>query len=161
MQIEPKKAVYIDYTLTNDAGDVLDSSEGQAPLAYLHGFNNIIPGLESALEGKKVGDELDVQVEAKDAYGDYSIELVQIVPRSAFQGVDKIEPGMQFHASAPDGGVQVVVVREVDDENVTVDGNHPLAGQRLNFKVTVKDIREATEEELSHGHIHGEGGHQH
>ena len=161
MQIEPKKAVYIDYTLTNDAGDVLDSSEGQAPLAYLQGFSNIVPGLENALEGKKVGDELEVQVEAKDAYGDYSVELVQIVPRSAFQGVDKIEAGMQFHASAPDGGVQVVVVREVDDENVTVDGNHPLAGQRLNFKVKVMDVRDATEEELSHGHIHGEGGHQH
>lgn len=161
MQIEPKKAVYIDYTLTNDAGDVVDSSDGQAPLAYLHGFKNIIPGLENALEGKKVGDELEVQVEAKDAYGDYSVEMVQIVPRSAFQGVDKIEPGMQFHASAPDGGVQVVVVREVDDENVTVDGNHPLAGQRLNFKVKVVDVRDATEEELSHGHIHGEGGHQH
>lgn len=161
MQIEPKKAVYIDYTLTNEAGDVLDSSEGHSPLAYLHGFNNIIPGLESALLGKKVGDTFDVTVEPKDAYGDYSVELVAEVPRSAFQGVDKLEPGMQFHASAPDGGVQVVVVRDIDGDNVTVDGNHPLAGQRLNFKVKVMDIRDATEEELAHGHIHGEGGHQH
>ena len=161
MQIEPKKAVYIEYTLTNDAGDVLDSSEGHPPLAYLHGFNNIIPGLESALVGQKAGDELDVQVEPKDGYGEYSVDLVAVVPRSAFQGVEQLEPGMQFHASAPDGGMQVVVIRDIEGDDVTVDGNHPLAGQRLNFKVKVADVREATAEELEHGHIHGEGGHQH
>lgn len=161
MQIEPKKAVYIDYTLTNEAGDVIDSSEGHSPLAYLHGFHNIIPGLESALEGKKVNDELEVTVEPQDGYGDYSVELVAVVPRSAFQGVEQLEPGMQFHASAPDGGTQVVVVRSVEGDDVTVDGNHPLAGQRLNFKVKVVDVREATDEELAHGHIHGEGGHHH
>lgn len=161
MQIEPKKAVYIDYTLTNETGDVIDSSEGHSPLAYLHGFHNIIPGLENALEGKKVGDELEVTVEPKDGYGDYSVELVAVVPRSAFQGVEQLEPGMQFHASAPDGGTQVVVVRSVEGDDVTVDGNHPLAGQRLNFKVKVVDVRNATEEELAHSHIHGEGGHHH
>jgi len=161
MQIEPKKAVYIDYTLTNEAGDVIDSSEGQPPLAYLHGYNNIIPGLERALEGKKAGDELDVTVEPQDGYGEYSVELVAVVPRSAFQGVDQLEAGMQFHASAPDGGTQVVVVRSVEGDDVTVDGNHPLAGQRLNFKVKVADVRDATAEEIAHGHIHGEGGHHH
>lgn len=161
MQIEPKKAVYIDYTLTNDAGDVLDSSEGHSPLAYLQGFNNIIPGLERALEGKTVGDELDVVVEPKDAYGEYSAELVAVVPRNAFQGVDNLEVGMQFHASAPDGSMQVVAIRGVEGDEVTVDGNHPLAGQRLTFKVKVVNVREATAEELEHGHIHGEGGHQH
>lgn len=161
MQIAPNKAVYIDYTLTNDAGEKLDSSEGSSPLAYLHGFNNIISGLEQALQGKKAGDELDVTVEAKDGYGDYSVEQVSIVPRSAFQGVEKLEPGMQFHASSPTGGMQVVVIRDIDGDDVTVDGNHPLAGQRLHFKVKVVDVRDATQEEIEHGHIHGEGGHHH
>lgn len=161
MQIEPKKAVYIDYTLTNDEGDVIDSSTEHAPLAYLHGYHNIIPGLEKALEGKKAGDELEVTIEPQDGYGEYSAELVAVVPRSAFQGVEKLEPGMQFHASAPNGGTQVVVIRTIEGDNVTVDGNHPLAGQRLNFKVKVADVREATEEELAHGHIHGAGGHHH
>ena len=96
MQIEPKKAVYIDYTLTNDAGDVIDSSTEHAPLAYLHGYHNIIPGLEKALEGKKAGDELEVTIEPHDGYGEYSAELVAVVPRRAFQGVEKLEPGLQF-----------------------------------------------------------------
>lgn len=161
MQIAPKTAVYIDYTLKNDVGDVLDSSEGHAPLAYLQGFGNIIPGLEKALEGKSVGDELEVSIEPQDAYGDYSAELVAVVPRTAFQGVEQLEPGMQFHASSPTGGMQVVTIRDVEGDDVTVDGNHPLAGQRLHFKVKVINVREPSAEELEHGHIHGEGGHQH
>lgn len=161
MQIADKKVVAIDYTLRDDEGTVLDSSEGAQPLAYLHGAANIIPGLENALLGKQANDELDVSVEPEDAYGEYSLELVATLNRSMFQGVDELAPGMQFHASAPDGGMQVVTVRDVDGDDVTVDGNHPLAGQRLHFKVKVISVREATAEELEHGHAHGEGGHHH
>lgn len=161
MQIADKTVVAIDYTLSNDEGEVLDSSEGAQPLAYLHGAANIIPGLEQALTGKSAGDELEVSVEPELAYGEYSLELVATLNRSMFEGVDELLPGMQFHASAPDGGMQIVTIRDVDGDDVTVDGNHPLAGQRLNFKVKVVSVREATGEELEHGHAHGEGGHQH
>ena len=161
MTIAANKAVSIDYTLTNDAGEVIDSSAGGAPLVYLQGAGNIIPGLEKALEGKAVGDELTVAVEPEDAYGEYAAELVSTLSRSMFEGVDELEVGMQFHASAPDGQMQIVTIRELDGDDVIVDGNHPLAGQRLNFKVKVVNVRDASEEEVAHGHIHGEGGHHH
>ena len=161
MTIAANKAVSIEYTLTNDDGDVIDSSAGGAPLVYLQGAGNIIPGLEKALIGKAVGDELDVSVEPEDAYGEYSAELVSTLSASMFEGVDQLEVGMQFHASAPDGQMQIVTIRDLDGDDVTVDGNHPLAGQRLNFKVKVVAIRDASEEEIAHGHVHGEGGHQH
>ncbi len=161
MQIAENAVVAIDYTLRNDEGEILDSSEGAQPLAYLHGAANIIPGLEQALAGKCAGDALDVSIEPEDAYGEYSVELVATLNRSMFEGVDELQPGMQFHASAPDGGMQVVTIRDVDGDQVTVDGNHQLAGQRLTFQVKVVSVRAATEEELAHGHAHGEGGHHH
>ena len=161
MLIAANKAVSIDYTLKNDAGEILDSSQGGAPLVYLHGAGNIIGGLEKALEGKSVGDELNVSVEPADAYGEYSAELVANLNRSMFGGVDELGVGMQFHASGPDGSMQIVTIRDIDGDDVTVDGNHPLAGQRLNFEVKVVDIRDASAEEVAHGHIHGEGGHHH
>ncbi|WXL24918.1 peptidylprolyl isomerase [Ectopseudomonas mendocina] len=161
MLIAANKAVSIDYTLTNDAGEVIDSSEGAAPLVYLHGASNIIRGLEKALEGKQAGDELTVAVEPEEAYGEFSPELVATLNRSMFEGVDELEVGMQFHASAPDGGMQIVTIRELDGDDVIVDGNHPLAGQRLHFKVKVVNVRDASDEEVAHGHIHGEGGHHH
>ena len=161
MQIAANKAVSIDYTLTNDAGEVIDSSAGAAPLVYLHGAGNIISGLERALEGKQGGDHIQITVEPQDAYGEYSPELVATLNRSMFEGVDELAVGMQFHASAPDGGMQIVTIRDLNGDEVIVDGNHPLAGQRLNFDVTVVDVREASAEEVAHGHIHGEGGHHH
>lgn len=161
MQIAPQKAVSIDYTLTNDAGEVIDSSAGAAPLVYLHGAGNIIVGLERALEGKQQGDRVQVVVEPADAYGEYSPELVATLNRSMFEGVDELEVGMQFHASAPDGSMQIVTIRDLDGDDVVVDGNHPLAGQRLSFDVTVVAVRDANAEEIAHGHIHGEGGHHH
>ncbi|HEY8331197.1 MAG TPA: peptidylprolyl isomerase [Pseudomonas sp.] len=161
MQIAANKAVSIDYTLTNEGGEVIDSSAGGAPLVYLHGAGNIIVGLEKALEGKQPGDELDVTIEPQEAYGDYSVELVAVLNRAMFEGVDELEVGMQFHASAPDGGMQIVTIRDIEGEDVTVDGNHPLAGQSLNFKVKVIDVRDASAEEIAHGHVHGEGGHHH
>ena len=161
MLIAANKAVSIDYTLTNDAGEVIDSSTGGAPMVYLHGAGNIIVGLEKALEGKSAGDELSVAIEPDEAYGEYSAELVATLGREMFEGVDELEVGMQFHASGPDGSMQIVTSRDLDGDEVTVDGNHPLAGQRLNFQVKVVDVRDAHAEEIAHGHVHGEGGHHH
>jgi FKBP-type peptidyl-prolyl cis-trans isomerase SlyD len=161
MLIAANKAVSIDYTLTNDGGEVIDSSAGGAPLVYLHGTGNIIVGLERALEGKQAGDQLSVAIEPADAYGEYQAELVATLNRAMFEGVDQLEVGMQFHASGPDGGMQIVTIRDIDGDDVIVDGNHPLAGQRLNFQVKVVNVREASAEEIAHGHIHGEGGHHH
>ena len=161
MLIANQHVVAIDYTLSNDAGEVIDSSAGAEPLVYLHGAGNIIAGLENALVGKAVGDELEVSIEPEDAYGEYSVELITNLGRDMFEGVDELEVGMQFHASAPDGGMQIVTVRDIDGDQVTIDGNHPLAGQQLNFKVKVISVRAATEEEISHAHVHGEGGHHH
>jgi FKBP-type peptidyl-prolyl cis-trans isomerase SlyD len=157
MTIKENSAVSFHYTLTDDAGQQIDSSAGQDPLAYLHGAGNIIPGLENALEGKAVGDQLNVAVSAEEGYGPVQQELIQDVPRSAFQGVESIEIGMQFEAQTGQGGAVPVTVTAVTEETVTVDGNHPLAGKSLNFDVTIEAVREATAEELEHGHVHGAG----
>jgi len=154
MQAAENKVVSIHYTLTDEQGTTLDSSEGREPLSYLHGSGNIIPGLEKALEGKTAGEKLNVKVSAEDGYGERNEELVQQVPMEAFQGVDNVEPGMQFEAQAPDGNVLRVTVTEIGEEQVTVDANHPLAGHELNFDVEVAEVREPTQEELDHGHVH-------
>lgn len=146
--------VSIHYTLTNNDGDVIDSSKDGAPLSFLHGAGNIIPGLEAALLGKAVGDALQVTIQPEDAYGERQDDMVQVVPREMFQGVEEIQPGMQFQAQAPDGGVQMIVVAAVEDDEITVDANHPLAGVVLNFDVSVEAVREPTAEELDHGHVH-------
>ena len=138
MQIANDKVVMIHYTLTNDEGDLLDSSKDQDPLAYLHGFGNIIPGLEKALTGRSIGDTFKIEIAPEDGYGVRDNEMVQSVPRSAFEGVD-----------------------DIDGDEVILDGNHPMAGITLHFDVEVTDIREATREELEHGHVHGAGGHHH
>ncbi len=151
--------VKFNYTLTNSEGQTLDQSNGQ-PLAYLHGSGNIIPGLENALTGKTAGETLVVDVPAAQAYGEYHAEMVQEVPREMFQGVDNIQPGMQFQAQTEEG-VQFVVVKSVENDVVVIDGNHPLAGQDLTFNVEIVEVRPATAEELEHGHVHGEGGHHH
>ena len=158
MQISKDKVVSIDYTLTNPQGEVLDSSQGRPPLAYLQGQGNIIAGLERELEGKRVGDQMQITIQPADAYGERDENLVQPVPRDAFKGVDNIQPGMQFQAQAPNGQQAIVRVIEVSDTEVKVDANHPLAGVALTFDVTVREVRDATEEEKSHGHAHGPGG---
>jgi len=160
MKIAHEKVVSIHYTLTNGEGTVLDSSSGGHPLAYLHGFGNIIPGLENALEGKETGDKLSVTVEPEEGYGARDERLVQAVPRGAFKGVTELAPGMQFQAQGPQG-TRLVVVTKVAEDVVTVDANHPLAGQTLHFEVEVSEVRDATSEELEHGHVHGPGGHHH
>lgn len=159
MQIAKNKVVSIHYTLRDDQGNVLDSSEGKDPLVYIQGIGNLIPGMEEGLEGKHKGDKLDIKVTPEKGYGERNDSLIQKVPRTAF-GDQKVKPGMQFQAQTGNGA-QVVTVTEVGLESITVDGNHPLAGVGLNFAVEVMDVRTATEDELSHGHVHGSGGHHH
>ena len=160
MLVARDTVVTIHYTLKNDAGEVLDSSAGGEPLAYIHGGGNIIVGLEEALEGKTTGDRIAVAIPAEKAYGVRDQALVQQVPRRAFQSGGEIKAGMRFTAQTEHGPRQVVVTRVAGDM-VVVDGNHPLAGQALNFDVEITEVRAASEEELAHGHVHGPGGHHH
>lgn len=153
MQIDKNCVVAIHYTLTNDDKEVLDSSEGKEPLVYLHGAQNIIPGLENALLGKTTGDSFNVTVPPEDAYGPFYEERLQEVPREAFGEHQDIQLGMVFRAQTEEGEEQVVIA-EVNEETVTVNGNHPLAGQHLTFDVKVDSIREASQEEIDHGHPH-------
>lgn len=152
MEIADRCVAAIQYTLTNDSGEVIDKSVADAPLAYLHGAGNIVPGLEKALLGKKTGDTLTADVAPEEAYGPRHDGLIQTVPRSAFDGVESVEPGMQFEARTEKGPL-LVTVTKVEPEQVVVDGNHPLAGQKLHFAVDVVEVREATEEELNNGHV--------
>lgn len=160
MEIANNSVVSIDYELKNDSGEVLDASAEGTPLVYLHGHRNIIPGLEQALEGKTAGDSLDVRIAPGDAYGELNEALKQKVPKDRFQGVDNLEVGMQFQASTDRGPISVRIVA-VEGDEVTVDGNHPLAGEHLNFNVTVREVRAADESEIAHGHVHGKGGVEH
>ncbi len=160
MQIAKHKIVSIDYTLTDTEGNVLDTSDGQSPMSYIQGIGNLISGLEKALEGKAVGASLSVSVPPEEGYGTRDDAMRQAVPRDRFEFDSPIEIGMRFQAMG-EAGPQVVTVVEVDEENVTIDTNHPLAGETLNFVVTVIDVREASPEELEHGHVHGPGGHDH
>jgi FKBP-type peptidyl-prolyl cis-trans isomerase SlyD len=159
MQIAKHKVVSIHYTLTDNTGTTLDSSVGRSPLMYIQGIGNLIPGMEEGLEGKRKGDKLQIKVSPEKGYGVRDERLIQKVPRSAF-GNQEVQKGMQFRADTG-SGPQIVTVTEVGLESVTVDGNHPLAGVDLNFSVEVMDVRNATAEELSHGHVHGPGGHHH
>jgi FKBP-type peptidyl-prolyl cis-trans isomerase SlyD len=148
--------VSIHYTLTNKAGEKLDSSVGGEPLTYIHGAGNIIPGLEKALSETTVGDKLTVTVEPEDTYGHRNDEQTQTVGKEMFEGIDNIEVGMQFQADSSSGPA-IVTVTEVNEDTITIDGNHPLAGEQLTFDVEVMEIRSATETEMEHGHIHGSG----
>lgn len=154
MNICDHAVVAMHYTLKNAEGAVLDSSEGQDPLTYLHGTGGIITGLEAALLDKAAGDQLTAVIEPKDGYGAIDPSLVQVVPRSAFAGVESIEAGMRFTASDEQGQQQSVAIAAVNGDEITVDGNHPLAGETLHFEVEVVSVRAATEEEISHGHVH-------
>jgi len=156
MEITKNKVASIHYTLRDDEGTVIDSSEGRDPLLYLHGAGNLIPGMEEGLEGKSKGEKFNVKIEPDKGYGEKDENLVQKVPRSAF-GDQEVKTGMRF--STNQGGV--VTVTHVSLESVTVDGNHPLAGVSLNFDVEVVEVRNATPDEISHGHVHGQGGHHH
>ena len=154
MQITQNTVASIEYTLKDNEGQVLDTSEGREPLTYLHGSGNLVPGLEAALEGNGEGDAVSVTVEPAEGFGDRDENLIQQVPKSAFEGVESIEAGMRFQASDESGQGRIVTVTEVADDEVTVDANHPLAGVPLNFDVNVVEVRAASEEEVEHGHVH-------
>jgi FKBP-type peptidyl-prolyl cis-trans isomerase SlyD len=158
MKISDGKAVQIDYTLKDDEGQVLDSSEGRQPLAYLHGAGNIIPGLEEALEGKDAGDTLSVVVAPEDGYGERKDELVINADPAQFPNPEQVQVGARFQIQT-DQGRYLATVANVSDEVVTLDLNHPLAGETLHFDVEVMDVQEASEEEIAHGHVHQE--HEH
>ncbi len=160
MQIAQNSVAAFHYTLTDDKGQVVDSSEGRDPLSYLHGSGQIVPGLEKQMEGRKVGDRFIAEVAPEEGYGVHHPELMQEVPKEAFQGVESIQPGMQFQGRGPQGEINVTVSK-IEGDKVFIDGNHPLAGQTLRFAIEVTDVRAANEEELQHGHVHGEGGHHH
>lgn len=159
MNIKKNSVVAITYTLKNDEGVVLDSSVGKESLYYLHGHGNLVIGLEEELENKTKGAKFSVSVPSEKGYGKKDAKLIQTVPLSAF-GTNKVEVGMQFHAEGQ-GGPVVVTVTEIKGDQVTVDGNHPLADATLHFDIVVDEVREATAEEIAHGHVHGPGGHHH
>jgi FKBP-type peptidyl-prolyl cis-trans isomerase SlyD len=156
MKIIKEKVVSFDYTLTDKTGEVIDTSDGREPLAYIQGSGFLIPGLETEMEGKQAGDAFKVTVEPENAYGLRDPELIKEIERDMFGDVDKLEPGMQFQAETEDG-IEVVTVTAVNEDTVTVDGNHPLADVTLNFDIKVVEVRDATAEELDHGHVHGAG----
>jgi FKBP-type peptidyl-prolyl cis-trans isomerase SlyD len=153
------KVVSFHYTLKDGKGQVLEASHDSEPLSYLEGVGQIIPGLESALHGLKKGEKKSVHVPAKDAYGEYDESLIVEVPRAQIPKKD-VAVGDRFNAEG-DGDTRVVVVTEVTDVHVKIDGNHPLSGQDLNFDVEITDVRDATKDEMEHGHAHGAGGHHH
>jgi len=160
MQLTKDLVATINYHLKDDDGNTIDESI-DGDFSYLHGARNIIPGLEDALEGKQAGDKVSVTIEPADAYGDKQLENIQRVPRNMFPADVEIIPGMQFNARSGDGEPLTVMVTAVDGDEIIVDGNHPLAGKRLHFQVELVDVREASKEELDHGHIHPSGEAEH
>ncbi|TFH01613.1 MAG: peptidylprolyl isomerase [Calditrichales bacterium] len=160
MVITKEKVVSIHYTLKDDAGEVIDSSQGQPPLAFIQGIGNIIAGLEKSLEGKKVGDKLQVSIVPEEGYGQHDENQVYDVPLSNFPADSEVNVGEQFRTET-ENGPQIATVVDVKDEKATVDLNHPLAGETLHFDVEVVEIRDASQEELAHGHVHGPEGHHH
>jgi FKBP-type peptidyl-prolyl cis-trans isomerase SlyD len=154
MQIAENHVVSMNYTLKDEKGNVLDTSEGKEPLDFLYGKGMIIPGLEKALEGKEKGASLKVTVEPEEGYGTYNEQAIGEVSKDNFQEGMEPKVGMQVQAQDPNGNVQIFTITEIKDETVMLDGNHPLAGQTLYFDVDIADVREATAEEIEHGHVH-------
>ncbi len=161
MIVQDNMVVTIAYTLKDADGDIIDSSEEHGDFPYLHGFENIVPGLEKALAGHKVGDTVHATVQPEEGYGKRDESLVITVPRSQMPDDEELELGMEFHAEDKDGGVQHVTIVDLTESEVTLDGNHELADQVLNFTVTINGIREAQPEEIDHGHVHIDGHHHH
>lgn len=161
MKIANKHVVGIEYTLKDTKGEVLDTNEGADPLLYIHGLGQIVAGLEKALEGKIQGDKVEVKVSAEEGYGEFDEELIQRIPREEFKDMEPLEEGMEIVVENEDGEDQIMTISDLSEKEVTLDGNHPLAGQDLHFNVSITSIRAATAEEMEHGHAHGEGGHHH
>ena len=156
MKVEKDKVVSIQYTLKDEKGSILDSTEEGSPFLYLQGHQNIIPGLENELEGKSKGDTFKVSIQPKDGYGETNPNLVQEIPKDQFPEPNEIQKGMQFQADTPEGPM-ILTVLEILESTIKVDGNHPLAGKELHFEVEVLELRDATPEEINHGHVHGPG----
>jgi len=157
MKISANKVVVLHYAVSDSEGTLIDSSYDHKPLAVIQGTGYLIPGLENALEDRQAGDKFEVDVKAEEAYGERHDGFVQSLPKEMFAGIEDLDVGSQLRAST-DEGEQTVIVIDISDDEITVDGNHPLAGIDLNFDVEIIEVRDATEEELAHGHVHGEGG---
>lgn len=160
LKIQENTVVTLNFTLTNTKGKVIDASEQTGPIVYIQGSKDVLEGIESAVEGLTVNDKTEVKIDACDAYGEYDDNNLSSVPRQAFAGLDQLTVGMQLQEETSDGAI-LVTIKEINDEQVLVDTNHPLAGQTLHFKLEVIALREATAEELDHGHVHGPDGHTH
>ncbi len=157
MKIEKGFVVTIEYTLKDPQGNIWESSKGEEPWTYLHGYGGIIPGLEPELIGKQAGDNFSITLPPEAAYGPYEKDLANQVPRSAFSDIDNLEVGLRLSAQTTDGDTHTVTVTEITDDTVTVDANHPMAGQEVTVDVEVLGVRPATPEELAHGHVHADG----
>lgn len=157
--IQKNHVVTMHYTVSTNESVEIDSSKNGKPLVFLHGYGHLVPGLEDALTDKKSGDSFTAEVSAEKAYGERFDNLVQAVPKNMFEGMD-VEVGMSFRATTDDGEQSVIIIDVTDDE-IIVDGNHPLAGVDLTFEVEIIDVRDATDDEISHGHVHGDGGCHH
>ncbi len=160
MKISKDKVVEIHYTLKDNDSNTLDSSEGHSPLAYIHGNGNLIPGLETALEGKEIGDKIHANIKPEDAYGLRDEKLVEKVSLSQFDNPNEVKEGVQFQIQTNEG-VRIATVTNVSGDDVSIDMNHPLADVELNFDVEIMSVRDASNEELEHGHVHGEDHHHH
>lgn len=157
--IKNDDVVYISYTLKSQSGEVLEHTE--EPIAYLHGHQNIFPKLESSLEGREAGDQVSVDLSPEEGFGEVHDDLRRVEPRASFPDDADLRIGSQFEGELPSGEVAIFTVTGMDGQQVFLDGNHPLAGQPLHFDVEVISVRPASAEELSHGHVHGDGGHHH
>ena len=154
MTVKKDAVVEMHYTLKNDAGEVLDSSVGKDPMPFIHGRGHIIAGLEKAVEGMKVGESCDVSLAPEDAYGPYYDEAIQEIPMEDLKGIDKLEVGMELQSQDEQGNPVVVHVEKINKDSITINANHPLAGETLHFNISIESVREATVQELSHGHVH-------
>jgi FKBP-type peptidyl-prolyl cis-trans isomerase SlyD len=161
MAIGANKVVTLNYDLSDDKGNLIQSTKEQAPFVYLSGNNQILPKLEQAVDTMIIGSKKNITLNSSDAYGDYDEKAVQQVKKEEFPADADLKAGMEFMAQSPDGNPIPFVIKEVLDEEITIDFNHPLAGKNLNFDVQLVDVRDATAEELQHGHVHGAGGHHH
>ncbi len=160
MKVEQNSVVSIQYKLTNGGGELLDQSQAGQPLVYIQGLGHLIPGLESEIQGKEKGQKFQVTVTPEKGYGERNDQMIQTVPKTEFENADQIQQGMQFQVETPQGPMFFTAI-DVKENDIVLDGNHPLAGETLHFDVEIEDIRSATKEELDHGHVHGPGGHDH
>ena len=159
MSLELNKVISFNYVLKDEEGTVLDSTENKTPLTFLSGSNQILPKLEEAFDGMLIGGKKNVKIDATNAYGDYDEKAVQSIKKEQFPPEAKLEEGMRYVANAPDGGQMPFVITEINENDIKADFNHPLAGKNLEFDVELVDVRDATAEEMQHGHVHGPGGH--